>query len=58
MIKKEKIIKENKLEPGVKITENLITTTKNYLENSYKKEGFLNSKVNINTSSITLLLLS
>ena len=50
--KKEKIIKENKLEPGVKITENLITTTKNYLENSYKKEGFLNSKVNINTIEV------
>ncbi|MDB9961303.1 BamA/TamA family outer membrane protein [Oceanihabitans sp.] len=50
--KKEKIIKENKLEPGIKITENLITTTKNYLENSYKKEGFLNSKVNINTIEV------
>jgi len=50
--KKEKIIKENKLEKGVKITENLITTTKNYLENSYKKEGFLNAKVNLNTIEV------
>jgi outer membrane protein insertion porin family len=50
--KKEKIIKENKLEPGVKVTENLITTTKNYLENTYKKEGFLNSKVSINTIEV------
>ena len=50
--KKEKIIKENKLEQGVKVTENLITTTKNYLENTYKKEGFINSKVSINTIEI------
>jgi len=50
--KKEKIIKENVLEEGIKVTENLITTTKNYLENSYKKEGFLNSKVSINTIEV------
>ena len=35
------IIDENKLTQGVKVTENLITTTKNYLESKYKKEGFL-----------------
>ena len=29
----DEIIKENKLQTGVKVTENLITTTKNYLEN-------------------------
>ncbi len=54
-VKKSKfddIIKENKLQPGAKVTENLITTTKNYLENSYKKKGFLNSKVIITTSEI------
>ncbi len=45
----EDIIKENKLQIGVKVTENLITTTKNYLENKYKKKGFLNAKVNIKT---------
>ena len=50
--KRETIIKENKLEKGVKVTENLITTTKNYLENTYKKDGFLNSKVSINTIEI------
>ena len=38
------IIDENKLTQGVKVTENLITTTKNYLENKYKKEGFLKAK--------------
>ena len=36
----EEIIKENKLQTGVKVTENLITTTKNYLENKYRKKGF------------------
>ena len=43
----EEVIKENKLQIGVKVTENLITTTKNYLENKYKEKGFLKAKVNI-----------
>ncbi len=34
--KKESIIKDNNLQKGVKVTENLITTTKNYLTNKYK----------------------
>jgi len=50
--KKEDVIKENKLQPGVKVTENLITTTKNYIENTYKKRGFLNAKVNISTYTV------
>ncbi|WP_452226804.1 outer membrane protein assembly factor BamA [Lacinutrix cladophorae] len=50
--KKETIIKENKLEKGVKVTENLVTTTKNYLQNKYKKDGFYNAKANINTIEI------
>ena len=48
----EEIIKENKLQTGVKVTENLITTTKNYLENKYKKKGFLNAKVIIKTAEV------
>ncbi|MBD0833025.1 outer membrane protein assembly factor BamA [Aestuariibaculum sediminum] len=48
----EGIIKENKLEKGVKVTENLITTTKNYLTNKYQKDGFYNTKVLINTIDI------
>ena len=48
----EEIIKENKLQTGVKVTENLITTTKNYLENKYKEKGFLNAKVIIKTEEI------
>ena len=46
-VKKSKvsgIIEENKLNTGVKVTENLITTTKNYLENKYRKDGFLKAK--------------
>jgi len=46
---REELIKENNLTPGVKVTENLITTTKNYIENKYRKDGFFNSKVAINT---------
>jgi outer membrane protein insertion porin family len=30
------------------VNENLITTTKNYIENKYKKDGYYNTKVNIN----------
>ncbi|NNK74316.1 MAG: outer membrane protein assembly factor BamA, partial [Flavobacteriaceae bacterium] len=54
-VKKKKIagiIKENKLQPGVKVTENLITTTKNYLENSYRKKGFFDANVNIATTEV------
>lgn len=47
--KKETLIKEAKLQQGVKVTENLITTTKNYIQNKNKKAGFFNTKVNINT---------
>ncbi|MBN4047223.1 BamA/TamA family outer membrane protein [bacterium AH-315-P13] len=48
----EEIIKENKLQSGTKVTENLITTTKNYLESKYRKKGFLNAKVNITTTKV------
>ncbi|SHG67417.1 Beta-barrel assembly machine subunit BamA [Winogradskyella jejuensis] len=51
--KKEEIIDENNLKPRVKVTENLITTTRNYLTNKYKKKGFLNAKVNVVTSEVT-----
>ncbi|MDW5287355.1 outer membrane protein assembly factor BamA [Formosa sp. PL04] len=44
----DEIIEDNNLNEGVKVTENLITTTKNYLESKYKKDGFYNTKVNIN----------
>ncbi len=47
--KVEEIVKENSLTKGKVVNENLLTTTKNYLENKYKKDGFFNTKVNINT---------
>ena len=50
--KKEEIINENNLKNGQKVTENLISTTKNYLTNKYKKKGFLNTKVNISTAQV------
>lgn len=48
----EGIIDENKLTPGTKVTENLITTTKYYLENKYRKEGFLNAKTLVSTTKV------
>ncbi|WP_442920762.1 BamA/OMP85 family outer membrane protein [Mesoflavibacter sp. CH_XMU1422-2] len=50
--KKETIIKENKLLKGTKVTENLVTTTRNYLENKYRKDGFLNADVKVNTTEV------
>ena len=38
--KKKEIIKDNDLKPGKKITKNLITTTKNYIRNKYRENGF------------------
>lgn len=50
--KKDEIIDENNLKPRTKVTENLITTTRNYLQNKYKKKGFLNAKVNVKTFEV------
>jgi outer membrane protein insertion porin family len=47
--KEETIIDEIEIKKGQKITENFIETTKNYIVNKYKKNGFLNTKVSINT---------
>ncbi len=52
--KVEDLIKENSLTKGKIVNENLLTTTKNYLENKYKKEGFFKTKVNINTVADTI----
>ncbi len=51
--KREDIIKENELKAGTKVTENLITTTKNYVENKYKDDGYLNAKVELRTIPTT-----
>lgn len=47
--KAEELIKDNGLTKGKIVNENLITTTKNYIENKYKKEGYFNTKVFITT---------
>ena len=46
----ETIISDTEIKKGQKITENFIKTTKNYIVNKYKKDGFLNAKVAINVS--------
>ena len=46
--KRDELIKENNLTKGVKVTENLLTTTKNYLKNKYHKDGYVNSKIYLN----------
>ena len=48
--KRKEIIKDNNLKAGTKITKNLINTTKNYISNKYKKEGFYNTDVTITTT--------
>jgi outer membrane protein insertion porin family len=48
--KKKDILKNNDLKPGVKITKNLINTTKNYITKKYQKDGFLNTNVTISTT--------
>ena len=54
----ETIISDTEIKKGQKITENFIKTTKNYIVNKYKKDGFLNAKVAINvipdTSDVNL----
>lgn len=47
--KAQNIIKDTELTKGKKLSESFLTNTKNYIINKYKKEGFLNSKVVLNT---------
>ncbi len=49
----ESLIKDNDLTPEKIVNENLLTTTKYYIENKYKKEGYYNTKVNIATEEDT-----
>ena len=43
------VVKETELEAGKKLSESFLTNTKNYITNKFKKEGFLNTKVNLIT---------
>ncbi len=45
----ETIIKDTELTAGKKLSESFLTNTKNYIENKFKKDGFLNTKVTLNT---------
>ncbi len=47
--KTQNIIEETDIKKGKKLSESFITNTKNYIKNKYKKDGFLDTKVNINT---------
>jgi outer membrane protein insertion porin family len=51
--KAEELNKKTELTPEKVVNENLITTTKNYIENKYRKDGFYNAKVNIATTEDT-----
>ena len=45
----ETIISDTELKAGKKLSESFMTNTQNYLENKYRKDGFLNTKVTLNT---------
>lgn len=52
--KVDDILKDTDLKKGKKVTQSLIANTKNYLQNKYKKKGYLNTKVNIATAKDTV----
>jgi len=52
--KVEALLKDTDLKKGKKITQSLIANSKNYLQNKYKKQGFLNAQVNIATAQDTV----
>ena len=45
--KAETFEKETELSEGKRLSESFLTNTKNYIENDLKKDGYLNSRVNI-----------
>lgn len=47
--KGEELIKDTEFKKGAMLTENLVTTTKNYIKKKYIDKGFLKTKVTINT---------
>ena len=50
----ESLIKDTELITGKKLSESFLTNTKNYIVNKYKKEGFLDTKVMLNTLKDTV----
>ena len=49
----ETIVSETELKKGKKITQNFLKTTRNFIVNKYKKDGFLNTKVSIDVKPDT-----
>jgi outer membrane protein insertion porin family len=49
----EELVKNTELNKGKIVNENLITKSKNFIENKYKKEGFYKTKVTITTVADT-----
>ena len=49
----EELQKEIEFQKGSMLTENLITTTENYIENKYREKGFLKTKATISTKKDT-----
>ncbi len=49
----ETIVSETELKKGKKITQNFLKTTRNFIINKYKKDGFLNTKVSIDVKPDT-----
>ena len=47
--KTESIIKDADLKKGTKVNESFIANTRNYITNKYRKDGYLNTKVTIDT---------
>ena len=47
--KTQNIIEETDIKKGKKLSESFLTNTSNYIKNKYKKEGFLDTKVSVNT---------
>lgn len=50
--KSKEFIEDNELTAGTKVTENLITTTKNYIRDKYRENGYLNTKVLVNITDV------
>ncbi|WP_371815888.1 outer membrane protein assembly factor [Flavobacterium sp. CS20] len=50
--KRKKIITDNQLTKGKKVTENLIANTKNNIAKNLRKKGFLNAEAKINTTEV------
>jgi outer membrane protein insertion porin family len=52
--KSETLIADTELTEGKKLSESFLINTRNYIINKYKKEGFLNTKVTLNTIPDTI----